>query len=181
MPRPSRYLIIALLAFAFSCATSSPAPPDWTPTPNEATTRVFGHWIIVTTAARERFSGELIAVGTDDEHEPQYVYIAREDQMLAVSVAGIRWVTLVEHKRDAAGGDAWVTLGSLSTVSHGGFLLLSIPGWLLAGGVPTALTAKKGVFEASSVIRFDDRIRKYARFPQGIPRSVLRGMKVEAR
>jgi len=111
------------------------------------------------------FVGEL--VGCDE----QYVYI----RPYVESPAGfgrIAWHDAELVRVGLAGWGpaaiAWTVLGTLSTLSHGWFLILSVPIWSVVGGATTAIVWSPGVRASGCA-----EIRAYARFPQGLPRSWL--------
>jgi len=177
MPPLSRYLVVALVALV-GCAGTNPAPPEWSPTAEEAGKWIHGHWVVVTLTNGKSVSGELLAVGEAGKPGQELVFVGSEDRVYAVRAIDIRGVQIVEYEPRTAGtGTAWVTVGTLSTISHGLAAVLTIPGWLLLGGIPVRIDSRMGVSDAYVL---DGRVSKFARFPQGMPAALLRNLKVES-
>ena len=61
----------------------------------------------------------------------------------------------------------WTLIGTLSTISNGGFLLFTAPAWQLGGWLATAAQSKRPILRSDQVPWLD--LRLYARFPQGLP------------
>ena len=76
-------------------------------------------------------------------------------------------VSIELHPSDAAIASAWTALGAASTVSHGGFLVLSLPLWL-ATGIPVSVGEARSNDAVGKSEHFE-RLFQFARFPQGIP------------
>ena len=146
----------------WACATN-PAPKGWLPAAAEAPRSTRGGWIVLTRSGggkAGRVAGELIAVD--------------EAGFVVLTTTGVAKVSLpqVERARVAGYASAWSELalwdgaGVASTLSHGGFLVFSVPMWL----VGTAFMAGESKaplidYPAKPVAQ----LRKYARFPQGLP------------
>ena len=60
---------------------------------------------------------------------------------------------------------AWTVAGSLSTASHGGFAVFSLPIWLLTGIVGSAVESRHALLEFPAEA---EEMKAWARFPQGI-------------
>jgi hypothetical protein len=154
---------LVLLAVA-ACATN----PDPRTRPVDVVARDgHGAWIVVTARHGAEVSGELIAIdlGTVGVLGPHgLVSIAQTDIESARLYAwDSQYGTLV----------AWGGLGTLSTISHGFFLALSAPAWI----VTTAITA--AVVSHGPVVEYPDdswaKLAIWARFPQGTPPGVFAG------
>jgi hypothetical protein len=103
--------------------------------------------------------GELIAIDRDTIH----VYAA--GRLMSLPRASARSVTLTAFRINYESIAAWAALGTLSTASHGVGLILTAPIWMLAG---TAAASNASV--APRIRSTDpDVLRRFARFPQGIP------------
>ena len=112
-------------------------------------------------------SGELIAV----DSRSLYVDDARGRRSIALDT--IQKVTLVLFRfGDGDGHDrwgylVWGLLGSVSTLTHGFFLLLTFPGWVATTVVTTALpddAPRRVVLEEGF-----NQLWPLARYPQGLP------------
>jgi hypothetical protein len=161
--------IAAALALAAACSSATPAPPEWTITPERAGSWVHGHWVVAALVNGDGVAGELIALGVAGEREPTSLYVGQGEAITAVPVALIRLVTVVEHDPSTEGGAAWTTAGAFSTISHGLALTLSLPGWLILGDLPSAAQGREGIRTYTDVVAGRYGIRKFARFPQGLP------------
>lgn len=160
-------VVCALLS---GCAANT-APRGWLPEAESAQTEAFGAWTEIkymdSASVKPRdVDGELIAVDNDS------LYLLDLAGVRAYPLSGIPRgkVTLYESGASALG--YWTLLGTLSTASHGFVLIISAPLWMLTGIVATA--------NASYVSQFDfpdnswTTLRRYARFPQGLPQPVDR-------
>lgn len=87
----------------------------------------------------------------------------------------VQHVTFTTYKETRIVG-LWAFLGFLSTASHGYYAAASAPIWLFTGIYNASAESTSGVTDSDFVVW--DEIRKYARFPQGIPQGVdLRRLK----
>jgi len=164
----------ALLAAAAGCYQSS-APPGWLPLPIDAQRDGFGSWIRVQAQPRTvpLAEGELIAVDADSIH------VLADGRLVSLARATLCCAELAAYRTDLAELQAWSAVGVLSTASHGFFLVLTAPVWLLAGVSTTAAASL-----APRIISADPfALRPFARFPQGIPpgldRTALRSKPVQ--
>lgn len=121
---------------------------------------------VVVVAAERDVSGELLAIDAqqlwvleDPEGEPQLVSIPR---------AEVDKVSVEVFPSGAATTWTWTAVGTLSTASHGFFLIFSAPIWL-ATGVPVSVD--QIVSNDLDLTRRSqlDALHQFARFPQGMP------------
>ena len=172
----NRYTIM-LMFFALihvaGCASTS-APKGWLSPPSDAQSEGFGGWISVEMGqtnrpnkrslrtATMRVRGELIAVN------PNQLFVLTSQGLISVSASSISRMKLTPH--DVKEG-WWVGLGALSTLSHGAWLVFTLPSWIIGG-----LIAKRNASHASQlnypVKSSWDEFPNYARFPQGLPESI---------
>lgn len=159
---PTRSLVV-LLAVA-ACATN----PDPRTRPVDLVVRDgYGGWIVVTARQGAEVSGELIAIDPDAVRvlgPTGLISIARSD------VASARlWAWDGEHARVAV----WGTLGTISTISHGFFLVFSAPVWILTTTITTVVETH------APIVSYPDdgwdKLAIWARFPQGTPPGVYTG------
>jgi hypothetical protein len=160
MPARSLVLVLALAA----CATN----PDPRIRPIELVV-LDGHggWIVVTDRHGAEIAGELIAI------DPGAVRVLGATGLVSVArsdVASARlWAWEGEHGRVGV----WGGLGTLSTISHGYFLLISAPIWLITTGITTAVETY------APIVSYPgdgwDKLAIWARFPQGMPPGVYAG------
>jgi hypothetical protein len=72
----------------------------------------------------------------------------------------------------------WAALGTLFTLSHGFYLVLSAPIWVISGISGAVGESRSGIVEIEG--SSPEEFRKYARFPQGLPAGIdLRLLKVK--
>lgn len=157
---------IALGATAAGCFRST-APRGWLPAAEEASYQAFGSWIRLEDRSRRPAvvtEGELIAIDRDTIHVHSF------GGLVSLPRASVCCVTLTAFHQEYGSVAAWAALGTLSTVSHGFGLLLTAPIWMLAG------TAAASNASVAPRIRSTDPevLRRFARFPQGIPPGVDR-------
>jgi hypothetical protein len=103
--------------------------------------------------------GELIAV------EPETIAVLAPEGLTRIPRDAVQRVvvTVLPERRTAAG--ATMGLGALSTLSHGAYLLISLPVWLVAGGIAVGMTSHEERWKFSPM----DELYQFARFPQGLP------------
>ena len=163
------FLILALLVTG--CATTY-APDDWLPDTEDIPQNAHGGWITVVTQEVNsqsdeewmQYSGEFIAL---DEENAYVLY----DSLYVVPKNKIVNSTIELDQKSTGGYAIWVTLGSLSTLSHGYYGIITLPLWLLAG-IPTAAGESfRDMHEAEYPDEiYWNEVNKFSRFPQGVER-----------
>jgi hypothetical protein len=161
--------VVGVLALFPACMASSPAPEAWRRSMDDvqkvalgAWTRVQGKGLVV--------DGELLAADEDS------LVLARGDYVTLVPPACIETVTVAAFEGAPGQTIAWGVVGSLSTVSHGLFLIFSLPIWVATTGGATYGHSKAGYIEADFRKARGaevENVRKWARFPQGLPPGYL--------
>ena len=162
-------VLSALLSLgAMGCATTS-APRGWLPSAREAPMNVYGGWAVINIDSADhqrRVQGEFIAVGTDT------LFVLTSGGLQAIPKAIVPSAKISYFDGNYSGLSSWALLGTLSTASHGFYLLLTAPLWILTG----VLTVSSATYE--QIREYPDQgwneLQKYARFPQGLPASVDR-------
>jgi hypothetical protein len=99
------------------------------------------------------------AARTRDKNGPERLLALRLDQATSVSVE--------VHPSDSAMIGVWTALGAISTASHGGFLVLSLPVWLVTG-ISSSVSASSSN-DADGEPKDFNKLFHFARFPQGMP------------
>ncbi len=123
---------------------------------------VFGHTVRVTIPPMRLF-GELI--GCDDD----WLYVRVHEESRS-AWQRIHWsenpAVDVELPSYGPGLLAWTIIGTVSTLSHGFYSLISAPVWAIVGSISTTTgwNPRLGLESCRSA-------RPYARFPQGMPAS----------
>jgi hypothetical protein len=146
------------------CTASSPAPRGSRRTIEQAQRDPRGAWINIRTDTGE-VAGELLAV------EQSAVVVASTAGFQRVPVARIREWTLAWYEASNSGVLGYNVIGTLSTLSHGFWLVFTAPLlWILPGTVIARQQSRQG-YESS---RSGDPVAhlalaRYARFPAGLP------------
>ena len=123
-----------------------------------------------------RLEGELLAI------EPDSLFIlSLSTGVVGVPTTKVEHATVFVHTTDVTAGAAWTVTGAVSTLSHGYFFLISLPVWAIVGGVSTYQLAHEGTksytqrgADGKTGSKRLDEMRKYARFPAGLPDRVDR-------
>lgn len=157
-------LLLLIGASAFGCASAPTSPPDWLPDANEVGSGVNGGWIEIDRTTRhhkQEIDGELLAI--QDDH----VYVLNGDAVRSVPIDSVLEARLTWY--DSHGSDVvgLTVLGTISTISNGGFLIFTAPMWMIGGSIAASSRYHDPIIMAPA--HAWDEIRPYARFPQGLP------------
>ena len=138
----TRERAVALLfgALATSCA-SNPTPAERRVSQEEAISSGKGAYAFVLYADKSSDGGELIAAPPG-----QLLLLTEGGNLVAVDWRRISELTLGVHDNNADALGLWGVLGSLSTLSHGVFLVFTLPVWLGASIGSTAQESHRGIF-----------------------------------
>ena len=171
MPCHRRAVVVTAAALLAGCA-SNPVPRGYLPTAQQAQREARGGWIVIRAGGGATLSGELLAVG------PEVISVLTPEGTVERPRASLSAATLycyVGASNAIAVGSA---LGGLSTLSHGGFLIFTLPMWAIAGPLAASADRRSTALGGGAVDL--DALRAYARFPQGPPDGVdLRALKFE--
>jgi hypothetical protein len=160
--------VIGILAsimslFAAGCAVTH-EPDDWLASPEAMQTDTHGGWIDLKYRSapnkKTALGGELIAIGTDS------IYVANET-FHSVAISSINSAQLVAYESNAGAMGFMVFAGALSSISNGWFFGITIPMWIIGGGITTSQRSYEPIVEYPG--RSMSRFAPYARFPQGLP------------
>jgi len=160
--------VLFLSLLVVSCATTH-APRGWLASPSDMQTDAYGGWLELeydsTSQAKTQLAGELIAISADS------IFIANET-FHAIAVSSVKSARLVAYKSNAEWMGGLVFLGMLSTISHGGFLILTAPMWIIGG------SSASGVRSFEPIVDYPkqewSRFVPFARYPQGLPAGIDR-------
>jgi hypothetical protein len=156
--------LIATSLLSLAGCAQNPVPRELHVTAADAQRAVRGGWVTVegnqTSGGNRRaliVEGELIAV------DESTIHVLTATGLKSVRLdSGLR-LRVVRYRSSSSSLAWWAVGGGLSTLSHGGFLILTAPMWAI-GGVITA-TAEGRAAIAHDVVG----ARSFARFPQGLP------------
>lgn len=151
------------LPLAAGCTAASPAPPGARSTMDQAQRTPRGAWINLVTD-RGEVAGELLAV------EARALVVASRRGFARVPVAQIRSWSLAWYEADNASVIGYGILGTLSTLSHGAWLIFTAPLlWIIPTPIMARAQSKQGhesSDEGNTTLR---ALTPYARFPAGLP------------
>lgn len=156
----------ALLAAA--CA-SNPAPAGYLPRAEEAQTDVHGGWIeleLRTADGHWLVVGELIALGPDS------VWVLTPDGGTIVARADVVRGRLGGWDSQSGDVSRLAALGAMSTISHGYYLALTMPLWIVVGSIASHSQSRAPLIDLPD--GWAD-LAPFARFPQGLPPGVELG------
>ena len=170
-----RAVAIGLVALSFglcSCAGST-APRGYLVKAETEQTDAFGGWLELEFLDKRRddVHGELIAVQPDSV----FVLVGEPSSARFVGIPAreIRKIKVRGYDPQYSRYAGWAVAGALSTVSHGFFLALTFPTWVIVG------TASASVQSGSADLHYPDipieQLRAHARFPDGLPKGLPRG------
>jgi hypothetical protein len=165
--RVSSALALAVLPGVVACA-SNPAPSRWLGGATKETADPYGAWITLETATKRHAQGEFLAVDKDS-----VFVLGAEGTVRAFAVADVSNALIAYY--DAKWGElaAWVAAGSVSTISNGGFLVFTLPLWLIGGSAVTGAQSHAPILNVHSLDQWR-MLNIYARFPQGLPSGLPR-------
>ena len=170
-------LINSILLLFFGCSSTSTSP-GWLPRENEIAFDGRGGWIDIESLNQGVESGELISIQEDT------LFFLNDEKLTFFRVEDISIAKVAAFdNNDKLNTIRNVTiLGIATCVSHGWFGFLTAPMWVVTG----LYTAIK--FSESSVYKFPSRhypsinsLRKYSRYPMGIPKDLDRSLIREAK
>jgi hypothetical protein len=168
-------LAVPALVCSYGCATN-PIPPQHPVSQEEAISSGKGAYARVEMGTRQLFMGELIAAA-----DRRLWILTDQGTLRIVPFQDVREVTLGVHDNHADVYALWTVLGSLSTISHGAFLVFTLPLWLVSGISSASLESHRGLFECPSDTPSPPPISMetcltstaaFARFPPGLPPGV---------
>jgi len=157
---------LCLMTALMAACMATPGPKGWLPSPKEALSDAFGAWMIVKYASN---TGEKTAEGEFIAVEKNKVYLLTEMGPEEIPTPKVLHVIYATYKEKRI-SPAWTILGLLSTASHGAWAVISAPIWLITGIIHSSAESTSGITESDSIAW--EEIRKYARFPQGIPQGM---------
>lgn len=158
---------LALAVVAATAAACAINPDSRGRTLERVITDGRGGWIVVQLTSGAEASGELIAADTDA------IRVLTSVGLLVVPPREVASARLWAWETELSGVIAWGTIGTVSTISHGFFLVFSAPVWIGATSLITAIESRKPIVDYPEHGLSD--LARWARFPQGMPRTVYPG------
>ena len=146
-----------VLCLLLGCA-GHPAPDG--ETLDKAVKQPYGGYIVVTLRDGTVRKGELLAIDRNALWVLDRRHQTHSFELRAISRADL-------YKYDHEGFGWWGGLGSLSTLSHGALLLISLPVWAIATMIVSSAESTHAHLSYP-----DDEIKElsmWARYPQGMP------------
>ncbi len=156
---------ISLTLLALAACASSPIPVDHVPTAQEVGSRATGSWIAVWDRRERLVVGELIAIDRGS-----FYLLPERRQLVTIPVAEVDHARLEAYRSDSSGLAIWGGLGTASTLSHGGWLLISAPAWILTSIAAGSINRHHPFYDYPD--HPAEELRAFARFPQGVPPGV---------
>lgn len=184
------HIVILLITagLLWSCKTTN-APQNYLPHPKDMATHGFGGWTDIYLKnpddietevdslppfmqsklfnPDQPLSGEMIAI----EKDSLYVHSAQGLRVLPKNV--IDNVDLQGYKSGFSLYTGTTLFGILSTITHGFYLILSTPLWLISGVIFGGSQAHVPILEYPDRESWGE-LRRFARFPQGLPEDMSR-------
>lgn len=163
----SRLIVLIGLGLFLSQCESAKAPRGAVPKRKEVAMTAFGGWMTLSfwDSTRQTVQGEFIALSKDT------VYIMIAGEVDALSKAEVREGRIVFFKTETSNYGIWTALTILLSLSNGYFSIITGPLTFLTGIATT-------VGEATRINYYEypthdwTVLRKFARFPQGIPAGI---------
>lgn len=143
----------------------TPVPSTWPlGSAKDAVIETYGSWIRLGSPGRET-SGELIAVEL-----PKIWVLTDQGRITVVSAAEVSQADLIVYGNKAGLVGSLSALGTISTASHGYYAALSAPIWILAGIAASSFESGDGWLKFPGTDW--NEFKKFARYPQGLPKDL---------
>ena len=166
---------VLISAILLSSCAATYAPEGWLPRAEDIPSDTYGAWCTLTLKASNAIKkydqniimGELIAV-TDTS-----VFILNDILLDKISKKNIeRSIIELDSKHYEYG--IHTCLGTLSTISHGILLVATAPLWILTGvSVSVGETNRDRYIGDPPDKLYWESVRKFSRFPQGLPDDII--------
>jgi len=155
------------LLFLYGCV-SVKAPDNWLPEPENSVKELFGAWITIKVVdGSNPIGGEFIAFQNDS------LFVFTSQNIRSINREKILNVVIDLYQRETSKVAIWSTLGTLSTLSHGFFLIFSAPIWAISGIASSIGASYSGLFEEDFPSNeWFESMKKFSRFPNGLPPNI---------
>lgn len=168
--------VAAMVALAWLAAcVNNPAPKGWLQPAPLSESDPYGAWIeLRPTGAQPHLAGEFLAVDRDS-----VFVLDAHGFVTATATADVRSARIAFYNPLTAQLVAWNTLGTLSTLSHGAFLVVTAPLlWGTVGSLIVANNSRLPIVDVKTPNQWPEAT-KYARFPTGLPPDLPRTLPVK--
>ncbi len=154
-------LFVLIANFISSCYT-----PAYLPSSNKIDVNQYGSYITITPTKGEGFSGELLAIDSN-----RLIVLLESDtgspnKSVFIQLNKVSQFTLLYAKSKNFGWS--IPLFTLATIGHGAWLIFTAPVNLIV----TISVASTNNFKYSEKEMTFDKLKMFARFPQGIPPTI---------
>jgi hypothetical protein len=166
---------VAAACAAVAACASNPAPRGWLAPAQAAESDPYGAWIVVRHDDPEggptlETAGELIAVESDT-----VFVLPQSGPLSAIPLRHANEGRLAYYDSRSEYLGLWTFMGILSTASHGYFLVISAPVWIISGSIASASQSRAPLVRVTrSELSQWRALTIYARFPAGIPPGLAR-------
>lgn len=156
--------------FVISNCMSVKAPDNWLPEPENISEDVYGAWITLRLDDTDDYyflGGEFIG------YEQKTVLLLNENGLSKIAIEDIKEAIIDLYKRETSSLTWWTLGGCVASVTHGWFLIISMPVWLVSGIINSAIASHSGRFaEENPDDDWFEAVKRYSRFPGGIPKNI---------
>lgn len=167
--RALRTLIASALTGLVGCA-SVQAPHGYLPDASSEQIDVYGGWITLEYSAGnsvETADGEFIAF------QDSSVYVLTEFRLIRIPSKDVRRASVDIYSKNTLTFALWTVAGTASATTHGWYVIISAPLWLLTGIPSTISESMDGRLERGNPsTSWWLSASKFSRFPQGIPKGI---------
>jgi len=155
-----KVLIVIFLFLFISCAPLYYHP--LVPELEEVPSNPYGSFIEIKLRNGYTISGELIAVSNDS------VFVYSPVRIEVLDIREIKSAKIIIYRRypNYAPIIIWGLLGTLSTITHGWWLIISAPAWIF---VTVTAIANESSEQNKVVYPNITELAKFSRYPQGLP------------
>lgn len=157
----NRILHILIICAVVASCRSVKTPAGTVPRRGSLDKDAFGAWMILTKGGKQ-IAGEFIASSNDS------IYILPDNGLQAHAIAGLDTIRIVMYKTDAGAYAVWTSIASVATVLNGLFAVITLPATLVTGITTSVVEGNRINYLDKGKADWSE-MRKYARFPQGLP------------
>ncbi len=162
MLKNSLFALTSLILAASCSPKIAMAPTGSVPIRTKLPQFTKGGWVNINNGIQ----GELIAV---DDHEVWF--LPENSSIQSIPRQDINSAVVVVHRSSNGHYAIWSTVGGISTISNGFFLIFTFPMWVGTGIGTVTAESRRDNYVHYPGYSWED-IGEYARFPQGIPESL---------